>query len=70
MRRPVHRRQSWVEIGGSRPPRFWVGVVVVGRRGSWTGRKILLYLIIVEEVCSKVVTFEEKYNNLPRNSCK
>src|SRR6218665_2564878 len=27
---------------------------------SWTGREILLYLIMYREVCSKVVTFEEK----------
>src|SRR6218665_1833397 len=64
-----HRRQSWGL--GSRPnPNFgqresWG--VVSGSRGSWTGRKILLYLrgsIMyrkhVQEVCSKVVTLEEK----------
>jgi len=32
-----------------------------GHRGSWTGCVILLYLIIImKEVCSKVVTFQMK----------
>jgi len=46
-----HRRQSW-GVGGRDPPRFCAG-------GSW-GRKILLLSYHVQEVCSKVVTFEEK----------
>ena len=39
-----------------------VGVV----DGSWN----IIVPYHVQEVCSKVVTFEEKYNNLPRSSCK
>ena len=45
-----------VNPGGSDPQILGRGVTWE----SWTGRKILLYLIIVQEVCSKVVTFEEK----------
>ena len=45
------------------------------RRGSVGGRgRVIKYYYILScrllEVCSKVVTFEEKYNNLPRSSCK
>src|SRR6218665_318938 len=36
------------------------GRVAGGSLESWTGREILLYLIMYREVCSKVVTFEEK----------
>src|SRR6218665_1986550 len=36
------------------------GRVAEGSLESWTGREILLYLIMYREVCSKVVTFEEK----------
>src|SRR6218665_926667 len=39
----------------------WVeGRVAGGSLESWTGREILVYLIMYREVCSKVVTFEEK----------
>jgi len=53
-------------LGVSRPPRFWAG----GRRESQgvvdgSGNIIISYH--VQEVCSKVVNFEEKYNNLPVN---
>ena len=62
---------------GSWPPDFgqegsqggrWGEVV----DGSWTGREILLYLYsyYVQDVCSTVVTFEEKLHTLPRSSCK
>ena len=62
-------------LGGRGPPDFGLGVVGdrrEGHGGSWTGREILLYLImyVVQEVRSKVVTFEEKWNILPRSSCK
>src|SRR6218665_2466630 len=69
-------RQSWGGWGSRPPPDFWHGGRGRSQRGSqgeslgsWTGRELLLYLII-QEVCSKVVTFEEKRNNLPRSSCK
>ena len=52
--RRIQGRQSWG--WGSRPPDFWQG----GCRGLWTGREILLLSYHVEEVWSKMVTFEEK----------
>ena len=53
----MHRRQSW-RVGGSRPHRFWAGgrgksQGRKGRRGSWTGRKILLYLIMYRKYFQK-----------------
>jgi len=56
-------RQSWGL--GSRPPDFVQGVVgglPGGHSGSWTGRKIWPIIISyhVQQVCLKVVTFEEK----------
>ena len=57
-----HRRQSW-GVGGRDPPNFEQG----GRRGV-VG--IVDGSYHVQEVYSKVVTFEEKSNNFPRNSCK
>src|SRR6218665_3913072 len=60
----VQGRQSW-GIGRVATPQILGRGVFGGRRGvaggswgSWLGRKILLYH--VQEVCSKVVTFEEK----------
>src|SRR6218665_256620 len=40
------------------------------RRGSWTGHEILCQHVQDVHVCSTVMTFEEKLNNLPRSSCK
>src|SRR6218665_3649812 len=58
------------ELCGVATPRYWAG----GRGGRREGRVYGLRNIIisyhVQEVCSKVVTFEDKYNNLPRGSCK
>ena len=51
------RRQSW-GVGGHDPKildRRSCGVARGSVGGSWTGRKILLYLYHVQEVCSKVV---------------
>jgi len=45
-------RQSWGLVVAT--PRL-----LAGGRGIAGGREILLYLIYVQEVCSKVVTFEE-----------
>src|SRR6218665_1435911 len=42
---------------GNDSPDFGQGVVG-SQEGSWTGREILSYHL--QEVCSKVVTFEEK----------
>src|SRR6218665_2536245 len=39
-----HRRQSW-GFGGRDPPNFW--------KGSWTGRKLLLYLIMYRKYVRK-----------------
>ena len=47
---------SILGIGGVATPKI-LGRRVVGVAG---GREILLYLIMHKEVCSKVVTFEEK----------
>ena len=38
---------------GVATPRFWAGGVVGGRRGSWTGRKILLYLTMYRKYFRK-----------------
>src|SRR6218665_3805972 len=57
-------------------PRFWAGGSQGGlQEGRWSrGRVVKYYYILscsLQEVCSKVVTFEEKWNNnLPRGSCK
>jgi len=66
------RRVNSGRVGGSRPPRFWAGGswgvadwVVGGRRlgrwgvvdGSWN---FIILSYHVQEVCSKVMTFEEK----------
>src|SRR6218665_136586 len=60
----IQGRQSW-EVEGVATPRFWAGGRgVVGNRGSRV-RVVKYYYILsctlfVQEVCSKVVTFEEK----------
>ena len=61
------------EVGGDYPQILGRGVVgrVAGvswgvSDGSWN----IIISYHVQEVCSKLVTFEEKYNNLPRSSCK
>ena len=51
---------SILGVGGRDPKRFWAGGRG-GRWGSWEGREILLYRIMyVQELCSEVVTSEEK----------
>src|SRR6218665_916024 len=55
--------QTW-GVGGSRPPEFGQG----GRGGSQGGSRNIIIAYYVQEVCFKVVTFEEKYNNLPRSA--
>ena len=55
MRIEIQGRQSW-RVGVSRPPDFGQG----GREEVAGGREILLYLLNIQEVCSKVVTFAEK----------
>jgi len=45
-------------VGRSRPLRFWAGVVE-GRKGVVDGSCNII-ISYVQEVCSKVVTFEEK----------
>ena len=51
--RPTHRRQSW-GLGRRDPPDVGQGVSGGSQRwsqgGSWTGRKILLYLIMYRKV--------------------
>src|SRR6218665_3177608 len=55
------------------------GASMLGRLGVATladiwqggrGRVVKFISYNVQEVCSKVVTFEKKKNNLPRSSCK
>src|SRR6218665_3022023 len=58
--------QSWGGWG-SRSPRFWAGSrggSQDGSWGSWTGREILFY-VIIQEVYSKVVTFERNRKICP-----
>ena len=69
---PYHGCQSW---GAGRGPQICGRDRGVARRASWGRRESWgsLNIIIsyhVQEVCSKVVTFEEKQNNLSRSSCK
>src|SRR6218665_2013369 len=65
-------RQSW-GVGGSRPPRFWAGWVV-GVAGELQGGRgqVVNYYYILSCTGSMFESddFEEKWNNLPRSSCK
>jgi len=58
-------RQSW-RFGGGRDPQILGREVVGVEDGSWN----IIISYHVQELCSKVVTFEEKWNNLLRSCCK
>ena len=45
---------------GVNPGGWEVAAPDFGHLGSWTGSEILLLSYYLQEVCSKVVTFEEK----------
>jgi len=65
--RPYTLQIRGINLGGlwSRPPDFGQG-----DRGDRRGSRNIIISYHVQEVCSKVMTFEEKYNNLLRSSFK